>query len=215
MRESAFMRKTNTLPVLLKILFAFFAVGLAIAALALFAAPQSSSERASEFSANAARTGIDAPQSSLTSAGASDEARRFVGYRHKGVRRGETLPNGATDLGGGLLSDEDYGVSRFSMGGKFMLWLEKIIERDDDGVPNWEVLDALVFDKLKKNQKFLFSYSSPCTKNGAENLDLIVMVEENRKRKTYKILRAWIANVETERFEPVSIDSIVCGYDGE
>jgi hypothetical protein len=213
--ERRFMRNTNTLPVLPKILFAFFAVGLAIIALAMFAAPQSSSEEANEFSANA-RTRIDAPQSSLTTAaGASDEARRFVGYRHKGVVRGEKLPNGATDLGGGLLSDEDYGVSRFSMRGKFMLWLEKIVERDADGVPDWEVKDALVFDKLKKNQKFLFSHSSPCTENGAENLDLIVMVEENRKRKTYKILRAWLANTQRERFEETSIDSIVCGYDGE
>ena len=208
------MRKTNTLPFLLKILFVFFAVALAIVALAMFAAPQSSSQTAPKLSAEV-RKRIDEPQSSsMATTLASDEARQFIGYRHKGVRRGEKLANGARDLSGGLLSDEDYGVSRFSKGEKFMLWLEKIVDRDDNGVPDWEVKDALVFDKLKSNQKFLFSYSSPCRENRAENLDLIVMVEENRKRKNYKILKAWRADVETERFEEVSIDSIVCPYIG-
>jgi hypothetical protein len=199
---------TKTLPVFIFILFSFVA-------LAMLAAPPSFSEKTPEIPPeNSSQNAAQTSSAASVKAALSDEL-RFVGYRHKGVARGETLPNGARDLGGGLLSDEDYGVTRFALDGKFMLWLEKIIERDADGVPDWEVLDALVFDKLKKNQKFLFSYSSPCTKNGAENLDLIVMVEENRKRKTYKILRAWLANVETERFEPVSIDPIVCGYDGE
>lgn len=141
---------------------------------------------------------------------ASDETRQFIGYRHKGGKRGEKLPNGARDLGGGLLSDENYGVSRFSNGKKFMLWLEKIIDRDEEDVPDWEVKDALVFDKLKKNQKFLLSYSSPCTDNGAENLDIIVLAETHPKHKTYKILKAWRADLEREKFESFSIEGIVC-----
>ncbi|HLM02599.1 MAG TPA: hypothetical protein VK400_16215, partial [Pyrinomonadaceae bacterium] len=63
----------------------------------------------------------------------------FIGYRHRGVVYGEILPNGARDLGGGLLSDENYGVSRFAKGKKRMLWLEKITSHDKKGVPNWEV----------------------------------------------------------------------------
>jgi len=77
----------------------------------------------------------------------------LIGYRHEGVRYGETLPNGAKDLGGGLLSDEDYGVTRFRKGGVFMLWLERIVSRNPDGVPLWEVRDVLKFDKLAKNQE--------------------------------------------------------------
>jgi hypothetical protein len=30
----------------------------------------------------------------------------YIGYRHKGVVYGATLPNGVKDLGGGLLSNE-------------------------------------------------------------------------------------------------------------
>ena len=204
------MKKPNTLPVLLKIHFAFFVVALLIVAPAMFSAPQSSSEKASGFSIEARKL-IDEPQSAIAAtAAASDTARQFVGYRHEGVRYGEKLPNGAKDLGGGLLSDEDYGVTRFIKGKNYMLWLERIVERNDAGVPSWEVRDVLSFGKLKKNQTFLYSYSSPCRKNELENLDLIVLAEFAPKTKTYKVLKAWQANVEKEEFESVSIEKIVC-----
>lgn len=144
------------------------------------------------------------------SASAVTPDRKLIGYRHEGVKRGEKLPNGARDLGGGLLSDEDYGVSRFVKGKKYMLWLERIVERNESGVPLWEVLDVLSFDRLKKNQKFLFSYSAPCKQNKKENLDLIVLAESAPKRKTHKVLKAWRADVEREKFRSVSIKGIVC-----
>ena len=137
--------------------------------------------------------------------------KEFIGYKHKGILYGETLPNGAKDLGGGLLSNANYGVSRFTKGKKYMLWLEKITSRDAKGVPSWEVKDVLSFDNLKKNQEFLFSYSSGCLQNGKENLDLVVMGELSSK-KTYKVLRAWRANAKKEKFEKVSDKGIVCQY---
>jgi hypothetical protein len=79
-------------------------------------------------------------------------------------------------------------------------------------VPYWEVKDVLTFDNLKKNQRFLYSYSSPCTENGAENLDLIVLAELTPKAKNYKILKAWRANAENEKFEKASLNGIVCQY---
>ncbi|CAN5129583.1 hypothetical protein BH20ACI1_BH20ACI1_18190 [soil metagenome] len=136
----------------------------------------------------------------------------YIGYKHKGVKFGQTLQNGVKDLGGGLTSDEDYGVSRFSKGKKFMLWLEKLTDRDSKGVPSWEVKDVLSFDDLKKNQSFLFSYSSTCQRYGKENLDMIVMTELLPKSKTYKILKAWKANVKKERFEKISTNGIKCEY---
>jgi hypothetical protein len=149
---------------------------------------------------------------SLSTFGAPEKKSEFVGYRHKGVLYGETLPNGVKDLGGGLLSDENYGVSRFQKGKKFMLWLEKITDRDKKGVPSWEVKDVLTFDNLKKNQGFSFSYSSTCKQNGEENLDLIVMTELMARQKTYKVIRAWQANVKTAKFEKISDKGIVCKY---
>ncbi len=142
----------------------------------------------------------------------SAQKKEFIGYKHKGVVVGETLPNGVKDLGGGLLSDENYGVSRFSKGKKQYLWLEKITGRDTKGVPSWIVKDFLEFDTLKKNQEFLFSYSSTCTNSGKENLDTIVLAELKPKKKTYKILKAWKANIKKEKFEKLSTNGIKCKY---
>jgi hypothetical protein len=134
----------------------------------------------------------------------------YKGYKHKGVVYGETLPNGVKDLGGGLLSNENYGVSRFSKGKKDMLWLEKLTGRDEKGVPSWQVKDVLMFDALKKNQELLFSYSSSCLQNGKESLDIVVMTELAADKKSYKVLKAWKANAKKEKFEKISTDNIKC-----
>lgn len=136
----------------------------------------------------------------------------FIGYKHKGILYGQTLPNGARDLGGGLLSNPDYGVTRFTKDKKYMLWLEKITHRDEKGVPSWIVKDVLMFDDLKKNREFLFSYSSGCTLNGREDLDLIVLAEYRPEKKIYKVIRAWRANVQKEKFEKISDKGIACKY---
>lgn len=148
----------------------------------------------------------------LPTVAAAQQKKEFVGYRHKGVVYGETLPNGARDLGGGLLSDDNYGVSRFAKGGKQMLWLEKVTSRDKKGVPSWEVLDVLVINNPKKNQEFLFSYASTCTDGGEEDLDLIVLAEFQPAKKIYKVLQAWRADLLSEKFAPVSIEGIKCEY---
>jgi hypothetical protein len=91
-----------------------------------------------------------------------------------------------------------------------MLWLEKITERDARGIPSWEVRDVLFFDKLKRSHEFLFSYSSSCLQNGKEKLDLIVQAELLPKTKTYKIINAWRANINREKFEKISTKAIKC-----
>ncbi len=136
----------------------------------------------------------------------------YIGYKHQGVVYGDRLPNGAKDMGGGLLSNGDYGVTRFTKGSKYMLWLERITDRNHKGIPSWEVKDVLTFNKLHKNQEFLFSYSSPCKLNGENNLDLIVKVEFFSKTKRYKVLDAWKANVKNERFEKIATSKIKCEY---
>lgn len=140
---------------------------------------------------------------------------QYIGFKHKGVVYGETLQNGVKVLGGGLMSKDNYGVTRFSKGKKFMLWLEKITGRDSKGVPSWEVKDVLSFDKLNKNQSFMFSYSSDCKLNGKENLDIIVMTELAPRTKTYKVLKAWKADLKKEKFEKISTNGISCEYVGQ
>jgi hypothetical protein len=134
----------------------------------------------------------------------------YIGYKYKGVVYGKTLPNGVKDLGGGLLSNDNYGISHFSKGKLQMLWLDKITGRDEKGVPNWQVKDVLRFDELKKNQTLLFSYASSCLKNKKPELDLVVLAELNPKTKKYKIVKAWKANVKTEKFEKLKTKGILC-----
>lgn len=136
----------------------------------------------------------------------------YVGYKHKGVVFGATLPNGVKDLGGGLTSNENYGVSRFSKGKNFMLWLEKITARDYNGVPSWEVKDVLLLEAPKKNQEFFLSYSSTCTQNGKSNIDLIVLAEFEPKSKIYAVKKAWMANVKREKIERTTTRNIKCEY---
>ena len=141
---------------------------------------------------------------------AAPQKKAYIGYKHKGVKYGEVLSNGAKDLGGGLLSNENYGVTRFSIGKQYMLWLEKVTGRDSKGVPNWEVKDVLSFDGLKKNQEFTFSYSSGCIQNGKGDLDLIVLTEYLPATKTYKAVQAWRANTARGKFEKTSTKKIEC-----
>lgn len=136
----------------------------------------------------------------------------FIGYRHKGVVFGAKVSNGAENLGGGLLGNENYGVSRYAKNKRQYLWLEKITGRGGDGVPNWIVKDVLEFKTVKKNQNFLFSYSSTCTQNGKENFNLIVLAELHPQKKVYKVAEAWRANLRREKFEKVSVAGIKCRY---
>lgn len=141
---------------------------------------------------------------------ANPQKKNYIGYKHKGVVYGATLPNGARDLGGGLLSNDKYGVTRFKKGLKDMLWLEKIGDRDEKGVPTWYVKDVLMFDALKKNQEFLMSYSSSCSESGRANLDLIVLAELSGNRKAYKVLSAWKVDLKKEKFVKTETKNISC-----
>lgn len=136
----------------------------------------------------------------------------YIGYRHRGALYDEILSNGVKSVGGGLLTDNKFGVSRYTKNKKTMLWLEKITERDTVGVPNWEVKDVLMFDNLKKNQDLLFSYGSTCTQNGKSNLNLIVKATHFPYKKTYKVEDAWRANTKKGKFEKVSVKGIKCEF---
>ena len=145
-----------------------------------------------------------------STAAAFSQRNSYIGYRHKGVVNGQILPNGVKSLGGGLTSNEKYGVSRYTRGKRYMLWLEEIVSRDAKGVPTWVVKNVLTFDNLKNNQELFFSYTSPCTQNGKTNLDLVVKAEFQPRTKTYKVREAWRANTRTLKFEELDTKGIQC-----
>lgn len=141
---------------------------------------------------------------------ANPQKTRYIGFKHRGALYDEVLENGVKSVGGGLLTDNKFGVSRYVKGGKTMLWLEKITERDAVGVPNWEVKDVLIFDNLKKNQSLLFSYASTCKQNGKTNLNLIVKATRSANSKTLKVEDAWMANTKKGEFDKISTKGIKC-----
>jgi hypothetical protein len=146
----------------------------------------------------------------LFSVAASAQKSKYIGYKHKGATLGETLPNGVKSISGGLTSNNKFGVSRYTKGKKYMLWLEEIVSRDRNGIPTWVVRNVLTFDNLKKNQEFHFSYNSPCKLNGKDNVDLIVKTEFLPQTKKYKILEAWKANTKTLKFEKIDTKNVQC-----
>lgn len=143
---------------------------------------------------------------------ANPQKTKYIGFKHRGVLYEEVLPNGVKHLGGGLLTNEKYGVSRYEKGGKYMLWLEKITSRDASGVPSWVVKDVLIFGTLKKNEELMFSFASPCTQNGKPAVDLVVKAEVFPNRKQYKIKDVWKANTKREKFEKIQTKGVKCEF---
>lgn len=140
----------------------------------------------------------------------AQNSRKYVGYRHKGVTEGKTLSNGVRSISGGLTSNNRIGISRYTKGKQYMLWLEEIVSRDREGVPVWVVRNVLIFDSLKKNQEFHFSYNSPCTLKGKDDVDLVVKSEFLPQTNSYKILDAWRANTKTLQFDKIDTKNVRC-----
>lgn len=141
---------------------------------------------------------------------ANPQKSKYVGFRHRGTLYDEIMSNGVKSLGGGLLSNNKFGVSLYTKNFQTMLWLERIIERDTLGVPNWEVRDVLNFGKLKKNESLQFSYSSTCRQNGRANVDLVVKTVRVPYAKYYKVEDAWTASASKGKFEKTSTRGIRC-----
>lgn len=134
----------------------------------------------------------------------------YVGYKYTGVTYNKKLPNGVKDLGGNLLSNENYAVSQMKKGKTDMLWLTYIAGRNDDGVPKWEVKNVLALPKIKKNQVILRGFNFPCTIGGKENLDLFVLADYSAKTKTYTPKKAWRVNIKKNLFETVAVKKVSC-----
>ncbi|MEZ5426628.1 MAG: hypothetical protein R2747_10210 [Pyrinomonadaceae bacterium] len=139
----------------------------------------------------------------------------YIGYQYTGVTYNQKLPNGVRDLGGSLLENENYGVSRMKKGKTEMLWLTRITGRNWSGLPNWQVKDVIYLPQLKENQEILQGMTFPCTINKKEDLNLIVLAELLPEKNSYSIQKAWRADTRTKKFEAVSTRGISCENEGD
>jgi hypothetical protein len=138
----------------------------------------------------------------------------YIGYTYNGTTPGETLSNGVTYLGGGIVGDvyerTPVGVSDVKRGRTRMLWLERSTGRDTVGRTNWRVIDVLSFSDLKAND-YLFSGSlSECTRHGKEMPSLVGLGKVNNKTGRIKPIRLWLPHLKTGRFVKTSIADVKC-----
>jgi hypothetical protein len=143
---------------------------------------------------------------------------KYVGYKYTGVVPNKTLPNGVKHLGGGLIGDINadpvYGISQVVKGKTTMLWLEVSTGQNATGVTGWLVKDVLAFNNLTKNQH-LFSAADPavfCQRDKKDVENLIAVGKIFARQGIFKPTRVWIADLKTQRFEPMSIKGLKCEY---
>ena len=141
----------------------------------------------------------------------SAQTNSYIGYKYTGVTYNSKLPNGVVDKGGNLLENENFAVSRMKIGKNEMLWLTRITGRNSQGVPRWMVKDVLVLPRLKSNQQILQGFSYPCTINGKEDLNLVVLADVSSKN-IFKARKVWRANTDTGKFQVVSARNVDCQY---
>lgn len=139
-------------------------------------------------------------------------AQNYVGYRYRNVPPGKKIANGFVSQGGALMPDMKTGVAEYTSGSTRYLWLETMVAGTDDD-PEFIVRDVLVFRRFPKNQRFDIA-SSLCTLNGREKPNLVVLVEDRVVKGKTPVVKAWLVNVKTRKFEAISVKGISC-EDGE
>ena len=148
----------------------------------------------------------------------SQSGSEYVGYEFQSVLPGTVLPNGVKDLGGGLIGDINaspvYGIGQMQKGKTKMLWLEVSTGQDAKGVTGWKVLDVLIFSTLART-RYVFFAGDPaiaCRRKGEEIANLVGDGKIDRAGGVFVPSNLWIANIETKRFEPISVKGIKCEY---
>jgi hypothetical protein len=142
----------------------------------------------------------------------------YIGYEYKGVVPSATLPNGVKHFGGGLIgkidADPVHGISQVEKGRTKMLWLEVSTGQDAGGVSGWRVKDVLVFPALTRSD-YIFFAGDPailCRQRGTEIVNLVGVGRIARREAIFRPSRLWVANLRTDKFEPMSLAGVKCEY---
>jgi hypothetical protein len=142
----------------------------------------------------------------------------YIGYEYKGVVPSATLPNGVKHFGGGLIgkidADPVHGISQVEKGRTKMLWLEVSTGQDAGGVSGWRVKDVLVFPALTRSD-YIFFAGDPailCRQRGTEIVNLVGVGRIARREAIFRPSKLWVANLRTEKFEPMSLAGVKCEY---
>lgn len=144
----------------------------------------------------------------------------FIGLHYKAGTPGypnEELPSNIEDMGGWVVGEVSQNplfiVNRMIINGENsqMLWLQNRTQQS-------EYLDVLDVLKISlKSDEDLYAGGS-CTQNGNQDLnrELVAIVQqEEGVWELKKIRQAWRTNLQTQKFEAIPTQGIVCYYEGE
>jgi hypothetical protein len=138
----------------------------------------------------------------------ADEPRRFVGLRHG------ALPDGVQRIGGALIvvdkQQTGFGMAMVAEGPRRMVWLQRMTHRDGQGMPHWEVLDAVPVPKPDLDTVVELV---ECTRAGKRVPGLLGVSEFDREGRE-KVLHAWIADRAAGRFRAIPTDGVSCMGEG-
>jgi hypothetical protein len=157
-------------------------------------------------------------------AGIYGAQQNYIGYKHKEIGPGKTLPNGVKIVSYGPLNgsydDAEHFIAEVIHGNVRMLWLESRTEKDSPESMAWEVKDVLVFPDFNEAKQILFYLTEHCTRNGKSNFQLVALADKSltsyrykgqrRWKAVNKIRRAWRANAGAAKFEGISSKTVQC-----
>jgi len=125
----------------------------------------------------------------------------------------ESLKMGGSQVISPSSSSCEWAVSIVEDDDKFMLWLDKLLYRDQNGKPHLKVSDTVVIPVLEEDQEIIVS---GCFLNGTLNAEIITLVnidtqnEYNRWLSNEYIVQTWRANQNTGKLENISTANIEC-----
>ena len=122
-----------------------------------------------------------------------------------------SMPPELLDEGGfvvGEILSTEYSVQIVQQGNIMMLWLERMICRDDEGKAYWEIRDVLLLPALRENEELILSN---CTSNGEFSTEIVAVGEfiPGVDNPT-KIVYGWRVDLYNESFEQLFPDRITC-----
>ncbi len=124
------------------------------------------------------------------------------------------LPAGHKEIAGFLIDDKPtsyYGVARIRHDSGEVIWLEKLLYRDNEGRPHWEIKSAVAEPKLEKGYDY---FLGTCMKNGVHQRQIIALVKLEDKEIQTAIERAWWVDLNRESIFETLVSGITCYLEG-
>jgi hypothetical protein len=140
-------------------------------------------------------------------------------YSYRGVQQYGPLYFGSSGYAFGrelsAYQGQDYSLEGMQTGDVMVVWLEKLLCRNLEGAPYFEVLDVLVTPPMQDNE---ILNMQDCILNGRADTEIITVAEydpANMKPGDVPvgpINWAWRANRQTQRFESIPVEGITCTH---